>query len=70
MKLTNARGPCLDHAILWRWASFWASATIYFRIYVKLCIFYYYRVFISDCIFKMSSINLSLTTEDLVSVKS
>ena len=42
------------------WASFWACGTIYFRIYVKLCIFYYYRVFISNCIFKMSSINLSL----------
>ena len=57
---TNSRGPCSDHAIYGVWASFWAFGAIYFRIYIKLCIFSTTRVFISDCIFKMVDITFCL----------
>ena len=36
--------------------AFVSSGAIYFRIYIKLCIFSTTRVFISDCIFKMVDI--------------
>ena len=40
--------------------AFVSSGAIYFRIYIKLCIFSTTRVFISDCIFKMVDITFCL----------